>query len=133
VETPTLAIAEGMEASFVALASVAALAVEAMVVVIVAIGAFEAIRGVFRLIFAVGDSEGLRRAIWLRFAMWIVLALEFALAADIIRTAIAPTWDSIGKLGAIAAIRTLLNWFLVKDIERLSASREEGERPARAL
>lgn len=44
------------------------------------------------------------------------LSLEFLLAADIVETAIAPTWDDIGKLAAIAAIRTLLNYFLQQEI-----------------
>jgi hypothetical protein len=42
------------------------------------------------------------RAIWLQFATWILLALEFALAADLVRTAVAPTWDDISKLAVIA-------------------------------
>ncbi len=41
-------------------------------------------------------SRQMRRKVWVHFARWIVLALEFALAADIVRTAIAPTWDDIG-------------------------------------
>jgi uncharacterized membrane protein len=43
------------------------------------------------------------------------------LAADIIRTAIAPTWADIGQLAAIAALRTFLNYFLDKDIEKARA------------
>jgi uncharacterized membrane protein len=49
---------------------------------------------------------------------WHALALELALAADIVRSVFAPTWDDIGKLAAIAAIRTVLNYFLEKEIER---------------
>ena len=60
--------------------------------------------------------------VWLRFAGWILLALEFALAADLVRTAIAPSWDDIGKLGAIAGIRTFLGYFLGRDLE----TAEEG-------
>lgn len=45
-----------------------------------------------------------KRAPWLQLASWILLPLELALGADLIRTAIAPTWDDIGKLGAIAAV-----------------------------
>ncbi len=44
------------------------------------------------------------------------LALEFLLAADILSTAVAPTWDAIGKLAAVATIRTLLNYFLGKEL-----------------
>jgi len=51
-----------------------------------------------------------------RAATWILLALEFALAADLVRTAVAPTWDDISKLAVIATIRTMLNYFLAKDI-----------------
>src|SRR5262245_11460205 len=64
-----------------------------------------------------GQATGLKgRQIWLRFATWILLGLEFALAADILRTAVAPTWDDISKLAVIATIRTMLNYFLAKDI-----------------
>lgn len=50
-------------------------------------------------------------------ARYLVLALEFQLAADILSTAVAPSWDQIGKLGAIAVIRTGLNYFLRREIE----------------
>ncbi|MEO8289030.1 MAG: DUF1622 domain-containing protein [Chloroflexota bacterium] len=46
----------------------------------------------------------------------LALSLEFLLAADIVRTAIAPSWDDISKLAAIAAIRTALNFFLEREI-----------------
>jgi uncharacterized membrane protein len=49
---------------------------------------------------------------------WLALALEFELGADILRTAIAPTWTDVGQLAAIATIRTLLNYFLQKEIDR---------------
>jgi uncharacterized membrane protein len=49
---------------------------------------------------------------------WLALGLEFALAADILRTAIAPTWHDVGQLAAIAALRTMLNFFLAKEIAR---------------
>ena len=50
-------------------------------------------------------DEMIGREIWLKFATWILLALEFALAADLVRTAVAPTWDDISKLAVIATIR----------------------------
>jgi uncharacterized membrane protein len=55
----------------------------------------------------------------------LALALEFLLGADILRTAVEPTWDEIGRLAAIAAIRTALNYFLQREIAaeaRMSAS-----------
>jgi len=39
------------------------------------------------------------------------------LAADILATAIAPTWYDIGKLAAIATLRTALNYFLERELK----------------
>ncbi|MFI7045496.1 DUF1622 domain-containing protein [Streptosporangium sandarakinum] len=49
---------------------------------------------------------------------FLVLGLEFQLAGDVLRTAVAPSFGQIGQLAAIAAIRTALNFFLGKEIER---------------
>jgi uncharacterized membrane protein len=56
-------------------------------------------------------------AIRLTLARYLALALEFQLGADILSTAIAPSWEQIGKLGAIAVIRTALNFFLSKEMQ----------------
>ncbi len=56
---------------------------------------------------------------------FLALGLEFQLAGDVLRTAIAPSFDQIGQLAAIAAIRTGLNFFLGREIE---AERREVER-----
>jgi len=72
-----------------------------------------------------GEIEG--RQIWLKFATWILLALEFALAADIVRTAVAPTWEDITKLAVIAIVRTMLNYFLAKDISAFDQSGTTGQ------
>ena len=63
---------------------------------------------------------------------FLALGLEFQLAADILRTAIAPTFTQLAQLAAIAAIRTALNFFLGREIreEREEIDRErEGVRP----
>lgn len=44
------------------------------------------------------------------------LALEFLICADILKTAISPTWEDIGQLAAIVGIRTFLNFFLTKEL-----------------
>jgi uncharacterized membrane protein len=49
---------------------------------------------------------------------FLALGLEFQLASDILRTAIAPTLREIGELAAIAAIRTALNYFLSREIKQ---------------
>ena len=53
----------------------------------------------------------------LTLARFLALALEFQLAADVLATAVAPSWTQIGKLGAIAVIRTALNYFLAREIK----------------
>jgi uncharacterized membrane protein len=73
----------------------------------------------FRLLVLAASRKvghGARRMAWLSLARWLVLALELQLAADIIGTAIAPSWDDIGQLAAIGGIRTFLNFFLEKDL-----------------
>jgi len=64
----------------------------------------------------------------LTLARYLALALEFQLGADILSTAIAPSWDQIGKLGAIAVIRTGLNYFLMREMkeERTTESGAAG-------
>jgi uncharacterized membrane protein len=53
----------------------------------------------------------------LTFAKYLSLALEFQLGADILGTTVAPSWEEIGKLGAIAVIRTTLNYFLGREMK----------------
>jgi len=63
---------------------------------------------------------------------FLALGLEFQLASDLLRTAVAPSFEEIGKLAAVAAIRTALNFFLGREIrdEREEIARErEGARP----
>jgi len=57
-------------------------------------------------------------------ARYLALALEFQLAADILETAISPSWQQIGQLAAIATIRTALNYFLTREI---AGERQEVE------
>ena len=65
----------------------------------------------------VDDSHDAKEEVRLRLGRWLALALEFLLAADILETAVAPTWDEIGQLAAIAALRTALNFFLQREID----------------
>lgn len=47
------------------------------------------------------------------------LGLAFLIGASILRTIIAPTWTDIGMLASIIAIRTALNFFLIRDVENI--------------
>ena len=90
------------------------LLVEALGAGVIAIGLGVAIVGLIRhLLYQRGQPF---TPIRLAFARYLVLALELQLAADILSTAVAPTWDGIGKLAAIALIRTVLNHFLNNEI-----------------
>ncbi|GAC1330647.1 MAG: hypothetical protein NVSMB13_18760 [Mycobacteriales bacterium] len=59
---------------------------------------------------------------------FLALGLEFQLAGDILRTAIAPSFKEIGQLAAVATIRTALNYFLSREIreERSQLSNSAG-------
>jgi uncharacterized membrane protein len=85
--------------------------------------------GVAIALWGLAMAPGRRRppdftAVRLDLARYLALALEFQLGADIVSTAVAPSWDQIGKLGAIAVIRTTLNYFLMREL------REAREMPA---
>lgn len=107
---------------------------EAAAAVVVAIAVVEAVLGALYLFLParwrnpekhhLAEKEDVR----LRLGRWLGVALEFLLAADILRTAVAPSWDEIGKLAAIAALRTLLNYFLQQEINRAEARHPDAER-----
>jgi uncharacterized membrane protein len=62
---------------------------------------------------------------------FLALGLEFQLASDVLRTAIAPSFAELGKLAAVAAIRTALNFFLAREIaeeRRILAERADSDR-----
>jgi len=113
-----------MEQLFKELAGYIALAVEASAALIIAYGACQALYGSVRAIVE-KRSVGQRKDVWLNFGVWLLLGLEFELAADIVRTAISPTWNDIGQLAAIGVIRTFLNFFLEKDLEQYEGEQVE--------
>lgn len=69
----------------------------------------------------------LKEVVRLKLGRWLAVALEIELGADILRTAVAPTWTEIGQLGAIIVLRTALNFFLQQEIDK--AERRSIERP----
>jgi uncharacterized membrane protein len=103
-----------------------ALAIEAVAILVIAIGTVEALIATFRVMVSRHASGFEKRAVWLDFARWLVAGLTFQLAADIVQTTIAPSWDEVGRVAAIAAIRTFLTYFLDRDMD---AMRELQRRP----
>jgi uncharacterized membrane protein len=65
------------------------------------------------------DSVQLNEAIRIKLGSYLVLALEFFISGDIVKTIITPTWQSLGILGAIVVIRTVLSYFLTKDLKKI--------------
>jgi len=55
----------------------------------------------------------------IKLGSYLVLALEFFIASDIIKTIITPSWEGLGVLGAIVVIRTVLSYFLTKDLKKI--------------
>jgi uncharacterized membrane protein len=100
-------------------AGAVSLGLEAMALVVIVIGAVEAALGMVRVVFNRHVTGSGRRAVWLEFSHWLVAALTFQLAADIVRTMVVPGWDDIGRVAAIAVIRTFLTFFLDRDIDTL--------------
>ncbi len=100
------------------------LLVETIGAVIIGFGILVALVGFVRTAF--GAAPHRYNIIRITFAKHLALALEFQLAADILSTAIAPSWDQIGKLGAIAVIRTALNYFLSREIKMEQQEIERG-------
>jgi uncharacterized membrane protein len=109
------------------------LTIDAIAVLVVGWGAIESAISLVRLIVTGQASHGARKATWRRFGVWLLLGLEFELAADIVRTVVSPNWIDIGQLGAIAVIRTFLNYFLEKDLEHARETEPSTEKPGQGL
>ena len=86
------------------------LGVETTGALIVALGVIIALRGLVAMMFSRRPADF--NAIRLVLARYLALALEFQLGADILSTAVEPSPKQIAQLGAIAIIRTALNYFL---------------------
>ena len=107
-----------MEEWLYLIAGFVALAIELVAILVIAYGSALALVGVVRLMVKPA-SNAEKRHVWMSYAQWLITGLTFQLAADIVSTTVAPTWDQIGRVAAIAAIRTLLTFFLDRDIEEI--------------
>ena len=102
------------------------LLVETLGALIIATGVVVVVVALVRHLLA--ERGGSFVPIRLAFARYLTLALELQLAADILSTSVAPTWERIGKLAAIAVIRTALNYFLSKELKDERATEEPALR-----
>lgn len=60
----------------------------------------------------------------LEFSLYLLLGLEFLVARDIITSIIHETWDELGKLAAIIALRIILSYFISKEVEKIEDHKE---------
>ena len=95
--------------------------IHAMALVIISIGTIQAFLLSLRTIFNPPPIRNHFHYIYLQYARFLVGGLTFQLAADIIESSLATKWDwdEIGRLAAVAVIRTFLNFFLERDLAEM--------------
>jgi uncharacterized membrane protein len=98
--------------------------VEFAAALIIAVATIEALIKAALIFVQRNRPASAKNEVRLTLGRWLAVALEFELAADILNTAVTPTWSDIEKLAAIAALRTALNYFLEREI-RQEASPEQ--------
>lgn len=115
-----------MKEWLIALSEPTIVLIDALALVLIVIGTAEAfVKGLGAMLSSPSGHEA--REIWLRYGRWLVAALTFQLAADIVETSITENWEAIGRIAAIAVIRTFLNYFLESDLTEI---REREKRRA---
>ena len=102
--------------------------VEGAAAIVIGLAALQAVFGSLRLFIPgtpvrTGGGQDAKEVVRLTLGRWLAVALEFELAADILRTAITPSWNDIGQLAAIVVLRTALNYFLQQEIDKAEARR----------
>lgn len=98
--------------------------IDALALVVIAYATLEAFATALTLPFRRLTHEE-QAETWLRYARWLVAALTFQLAADIVETSITTSWDALGRIAVIALIRTFLNYFLNRDVTDVRERAEE--------
>jgi uncharacterized membrane protein len=107
-----------MKAFLVLVSEYAITLIDALALLLVIAGSLEAFWKGLRVMVSSGSGHQ-RRDVWLRYARWLVAALTFQLAADIIESSISTSWEGVGRLAAVAVVRTFLNYFLERDLNEV--------------
>lgn len=88
------------------------------------------VRGIIRfgphVLHDAAADDTYKEDIRLQLGKSLALALEFELGADILKTAVAPSFTIIAQLAAIIVLRTLLNYFLEREL-RQTEQRRAGQ------
>jgi uncharacterized membrane protein len=96
-------------------AMLGAFTVQALAIAILVFGSLQAFISSARDVIRGAGIE--RPMVWLRFTQWLGAGLTFQMAADMIETSVSPSWDHLGKLAVVAAIRGALSLSLEHDTE----------------
>ncbi len=97
---------------------------EIIAILIIVVAVFIALQRLLKRMSRLRNHQT-QEFIRLELGLALVLSMEFLLAADIVGTAVSPSWDAIGKLGAITGIRNLLNFFLQKEVQQLEVKTQQ--------
>lgn len=92
--------------------------VEIMAAVIIGIAILNVLYRYLSFLYATKNNIS-KEQIRVQFGSSVAVALELMLGADVLATAVAPSWNDIGQLTAIAIIRTALNYFLGKELREI--------------
>jgi len=94
------------------------LAVEILAAIIIGVAVIKTLLNYF-LLLTTPFSKISKEEIRVQFGGSVAVSLELLLGADVLATAVAPSWDELGKLAAIAIIRTALNFFLERELKHI--------------
>jgi len=101
----------------------------AMALVVITIGTVRVFAKCLRALFGRSETGHELRDAYLHYARWLIAGLTFQLAADIIETVGEPSWAEVGRLAAIAFVRTFLSFFLERDVAE-TRELQHAESPA---
>lgn len=110
------------------IASYIVVLIEAFAIGMITVGVIGATAGIARGLWTGAPSRALRE-VWLRQARSMVAALSLQLAADVVATTVAPSWDEISRLAAVALVRAFLSFTLDHDIRTVRARQRSSEPP----
>lgn len=100
--------------------------VEFAAALIIGVAAIEALIKAAVIFVQRNRPASAKNEVRLTLGRWLAVALEFELAADILNTAVTPSWSDIEKLAAIAALRTALNYFLEREIRQEASPQQQA-------
>jgi len=117
--SPTLGLTRSSESFLQEFALFLKIVLEFIAILIIAVSLVVALQKLIRR--KQKRFQSTQQAIRLELGISLALSLEFLLAADIVSTAVSPSWDAIARLAAITGIRTFLNFFLQREVKELQA------------